>query len=257
LQTALKRYEITIVNEADGTQGRRDRLGTFDETVTIGRSGDSEVRLEHATVSHKHAIVEASSDGFTVLNLSARGSTFVSGQRLEANESAAIPLERAFVQIGQYLLEIRPVGQTQPYLDPIPIPGAASGSKTLHVFMGPRPRFQLGATALALPPKPGRFMVALALRPNRTTTRDALVDAIEDAEGWTNLDAIVFRLRARLDEFGKENPAASIEIRRTMDVAGLSSSSEPLLGRALVLTVRGQGYRLALPPGSVLLEADD
>jgi DNA-binding NtrC family response regulator len=74
-------------------------------SVVIGRGGDADVRVEHASVSRRHAIVHVAS-GVRVEDLGSSNGTFVDGRRLPPNGSA--PLRAgALLEIGAVLLAVR------------------------------------------------------------------------------------------------------------------------------------------------------
>lgn len=53
------------------------------QTVTIGRAPGSHVRVDHPTVSGRHAQVEFTSEGFVLSDLGSRNGTYVNGKRVE------------------------------------------------------------------------------------------------------------------------------------------------------------------------------
>ena len=52
-------------------------------TLTIGRSSSCDVRIDHASVSRKHAEVVRLAEGYLLRDLSSRNGTFINGQRVE------------------------------------------------------------------------------------------------------------------------------------------------------------------------------
>lgn len=74
---------------------------TFDTpSVTIGRDPDSDVFLDHPTVSRQHSLIVASPQGYSLVVLSQNGLTGVDGNKVEG--SVAIQ-NGARLQFGQFL----------------------------------------------------------------------------------------------------------------------------------------------------------
>lgn len=81
--------------------GKYYRLG--DGGVRIGRSAESDVVLEDAAVSRKHALVRRSPDGWQISDLGSANGTFVNGARLERETMLA---DGDLVEIGADVLRL-------------------------------------------------------------------------------------------------------------------------------------------------------
>lgn len=240
------RLEIEAVAAAEDPGFESAHLGVFDVPVHIGRASTCDLTLQHPTVSTEHAIVDAGGGGLSVTNVSTRGSTFVDRIAVPAGESAAVDADRAYVQIGQFLLLVQRSAATVPHPDPLPLPRTAEPSVSplltmeLDVRKG---RVSLAAVEMPLPRKPLLMLAALARSAGAPVGRDDLIDAVAPDSGWLNLDPLAHRLRRAIDAHCTLHP----EVAEALE-SELAPSSEPgSFGRRLVSTVRGVGYQLALP----------
>ena len=95
---ALPAGHALLVVQRGPSAGSRFLLDT--ETVTAGRSPDSEIFLDDVTVSRKHAEFRRTPDGFTVRDVGSLNGTYVNRDRIDA-----VLLQGGDeVQIGKYRL---------------------------------------------------------------------------------------------------------------------------------------------------------
>ena len=81
---------------------RRD----FDQPqLTIGRSDQSDIRLDGLLISNNHARISRASNGVVIEDLNSTNGTYVNGQRITGRK--ALPAEDV-VQIGPFLLRVEP-----------------------------------------------------------------------------------------------------------------------------------------------------
>lgn len=244
------RFELVLIATPEGAGAAPVRLGTFRGGATVGRSQEGDVALDDSTVSFEHAAFRSDSDHVFVRSLSERGSTFVGGNLLKFGGETEVPVLEPFVQIGNFLLEVRVLEQTVPVSNAMPLPVNWRDPLLEIRERRGRGRVLLGGDELPLPPKLFRLLLGLATTAGEPVSRDALVDVVEP-DGWVNLDPLVHRLRSALEEFVTARPATLKPLGPEHDAA----AGGPDLGKALIETVRGRGYRLTIPPELVSIHS--
>jgi pSer/pThr/pTyr-binding forkhead associated (FHA) protein len=87
-----------VVRSGGGRAGEHFPLQQ--ESVTVGRSPDSDIFLDDVTVSRRHALLKQAKDGFLIEDQGSLNGTFLNRRRIES-----APLEDGDeVQIGKYKL---------------------------------------------------------------------------------------------------------------------------------------------------------
>ncbi len=82
-------------------QGIRIREFPLEETpLTIGRAEGNDVRIDHPTVSGRHARVEATAEGFALTDLGSRNGSFVNGKKV----ARAILRPNDWISLGSHVL---------------------------------------------------------------------------------------------------------------------------------------------------------
>jgi pSer/pThr/pTyr-binding forkhead associated (FHA) protein len=71
--------------------------------VTIGRAKGNQVRIDHPTVSGRHARVESTPEGFVLMDLGSRNGTFVNGVRVPR----AVLRPNDWISVGSYILTFK------------------------------------------------------------------------------------------------------------------------------------------------------
>jgi transcriptional regulator with GAF, ATPase, and Fis domain len=79
--------------------------------LVMGRGADADVRIDHTSVSRKHAILVIE-DGMRVEDLGSSNGTWVAGRRLEPNTSAPLPAG-SLLELGSVLIVVQG-GEKQP-----------------------------------------------------------------------------------------------------------------------------------------------
>jgi VWFA-related protein len=79
-----------------------DRMEVSKPVVTIGRSSESDLTVDHNTVSRQHAVIKLEDDSFRLYDLGSTNGTFVGGQQIHEpmtlEDGAAVRFgERAFI----------------------------------------------------------------------------------------------------------------------------------------------------------------
>lgn len=244
------RFELVLIATPEGAGIDPVRLGTFRGSATVGRNHEGDVALEDPTVSFEHATFRSDAEHVFVVSLSPRGSTFVGGNPLPPGTERAVDPSEPFVQIGSFLLEVRGLERTVPVSHPMPLPTNWRRPLLEVRERRGRGRIVLGGEELPLPPKLFRLLLGLAMHTNEPVSRDALIDIIEP-DGWVNLDPLVHRLRTVLTHFAAQHPSALNPLG-----AGHAVSADGAdIGKALLTTVRGNGYRLEIPAELVHIQS--
>jgi pSer/pThr/pTyr-binding forkhead associated (FHA) protein len=75
--------------------------------LTIGRSPDNNLRLEHLGVSRNHAEIRLTDQGVVILDVGSERGTFVVGHKLPANQPYPW-LDGQKLQIGNCILTFQP-----------------------------------------------------------------------------------------------------------------------------------------------------
>jgi pSer/pThr/pTyr-binding forkhead associated (FHA) protein len=85
------------LDQVEGTAGRRMH-DIKDETVTVGRSPESDIFLDDVTVSRKHAEIERGERGYRIRDVGSLNGTYVNRVRVDA-----VDLRNGDeIQVGKY-----------------------------------------------------------------------------------------------------------------------------------------------------------
>jgi pSer/pThr/pTyr-binding forkhead associated (FHA) protein len=85
------------LDQVEGTAGRRMH-DIRDETVTVGRSPESDIFLDDVTVSRKHAEIERGERGYRIRDVGSLNGTYVNRVRVDA-----VDLRNGDeIQVGKY-----------------------------------------------------------------------------------------------------------------------------------------------------------
>ena len=71
--------------------------------ITIGRAEGNHVRIDHPTVSGRHAQVEFTPEGFVLTDLGSRNGTFVNGRQVPR----AVLRPNDWISLGNYMLTFK------------------------------------------------------------------------------------------------------------------------------------------------------
>src|SRR5436189_6055166 len=105
---------MSVVKQTTFTITREDRSVEPKTIVTqglkIGRSPESDIWLNHPTVSRLHAGISEIEGYFYLLNLSASSATALNNRLIPFNEAAALTAGDE-LQIGPYFLKVEETGE--------------------------------------------------------------------------------------------------------------------------------------------------
>lgn len=236
--------------------GRLHEGELFDlpEGAVIGRDPGVEVRLDHPSVSRRHARITA----LRIENLSASSGLFVDGARLGPGEACALA-EGSHLQIGAVLLGVLGPAETEPFCSPIPLERAPLDDAAAPIFVitrdGDACVVQFAGRYLDLQAAAARAFAALSASPSQVVH----VWDIQEAVGTTGavaplVTAIRRAVRSLLDDGALDEALLRGLIARSGSgdrLASLESLDRDALLRRLVLSRRGHGYVLCLPPDAV------
>jgi class 3 adenylate cyclase len=206
---------ILLVQSPDGER-REIALGA--EPLSVGRDPAAGVFLDDSYVSRRHARVEPSVGGYTIVDEGSRNGTFLNGMRIDTPRPLASGDE---ITVGSYMLVF--VDPSQPAFDAtmafaidrtMPVPAAAAASllaplrcdaATREVFVRSR------RVDLALSSQEFDLLRLLTSRYGQVRTRDELGDGIwgKGNYEYNMLHRLVHRLKTKLDV---EAPGALISV---------------------------------------------
>lgn len=171
----------------------------FSSCVIIGRSTDCDVRIPHKTVSRRHVDLRTNGKQFIVTNLSSRGTTLVDHESLGPEEVETKEFAEFFLQVGAFLLAVKPAPMTEPFSKHL----IAPSSVVLDISGARRVPVKLGGHPVNLGPIPGHVLCALASRPGEIVTFDDLLEAVGDGYGeygGGNINQIISYIRSGFKE---------------------------------------------------------
>lgn len=230
----------------------------------LGRDPEADFRIQDPTISKQHARVETGEGVTSLVNLSAKGSTFVDGKRLEPGESVPLDRARTWIQLGRVLLRVYDEPPTLPVEEPMAIP-TATGAGRLPLLRVQRsgPMIQLWCRGhrVQLFPQAARVLARLAEEPTETVEAHLLMEAADpdspDKFGGTSLSQLITYVRNMFDEALDAGWVPEEDLTRMVgSVRGgdLPPDDRRELLRALIENVRGVGYRFNVPLDSVQFE---
>jgi predicted component of type VI protein secretion system len=163
------------------------RLPLPGRVVVLGRSLDADVPVPHDSVSRRHALLEATPDGFVISDLGSHNGTFVGEKRLAVGERIPVPLGGIF-RLGQVAIILaqdepldalgeplrlapEPAPASAAETDPVPAGATATGAdRPARAARGRRRRKRRDVTASQkAPPPPSAQRRAANLRKRRRT----------------------------------------------------------------------------------------
>ncbi|AKT36085.1 FHA domain-containing protein [Chondromyces crocatus] len=235
--------------------GGRVRTGdTLDvpEGAVLGRDPGVDIRLDHPSISRRHARFLGSP--LRIENLSVSSGLFVDSVPVTRGVRALLN-DGSWVQIGAILFAIvRPAAS--------PLDGAATeGTDATPIFMilrdGDSCAVQFDGRHLDLPAAAARAFAMLALAPTQVVAAAALQDAVGGGE---TAPALITAIREAVRALLEEGSLDEERLRSLIARSGSSYRLSPLGGldrdallQRLVRLRKGQGYTLCLPRDAVCL----
>ncbi|WP_170228761.1 FHA domain-containing protein [Polyangium fumosum] len=245
--------------------GRLHEGELFDlpEGAVIGRDPGVEVRLDHPSVSRRHARITAAprpspEPPLRIENLSSSSGLFVDGARLGPGDACALA-EGSRLQIGAVLLEVLGPAETEPFCSPIPLDDAPLDGAAAPVFVitrdGDACGVQFAGRYLDLQAAAARAFAALAASPSQVVHVWDIQEAVGTAGVVAPLVTAIRRaVKSLLDDGALDEALLRGLIAQSGSgdrLASLESLDRDALLRRLVLSRRGHGYVLCLPPDAV------
>lgn len=265
---------LRVLHVADSSLPTGETFVVGEDTL-LGRAPDTTVRLDHASISRHHLRwrVVTHPDTIELLNLSRHSAVFVDGASLAPGGTwrGAAP---ARLQLGAILFEVTGIAATEPYAHRIePAPGREAAVEPAPEHPAIDPIFEIlqdgDATAVRcrgrfvdLPPAACRLFARLARQSSAVVHRWDLQDAVGPGGNLAQLTTLIRRGVRDLVEAGVIDPGELREMIRAASGSGrvedLDSLDLETLLRRLVLSRRGHGYVLCIPPARLrFVEADD
>ncbi|MCA9568100.1 MAG: FHA domain-containing protein [Myxococcales bacterium] len=203
----------------------------------VGRSTEAEICLPGSTVSRQHARLVREGTTWSLEPLTRTNSVFVDGAAVAG--ATPVPTGASF-QLGGVVCVLVEDAGTTPVLQRLDEPVLIevhddAGGCTAHA----------GGALLPLAPLEARLLGELVEAAGRPVHRWDLLEALGAS---TNLDKAVSKLRAGL-RTALEDGVLSLEA--VARAVGASADDPEVLVRELIVTRRGHGYLLALPPHQV------
>lgn len=225
----------------------------------LGRGLDASVCIGHASISRHHLrwlVPEASSDRVELINLSRHSAVFVDGASLAPASTWRGP-SPGRIQLGAVLFSVTAVAATEPYADRIEPASPASLSDPLFEVVrdGDACAIRCRGRFVDLPPAACRLFDCLARQSTRVVHR---WDIQETVGPGGNLPQLVTFLRQGIRSLIESEVIGLDELRDAIQVSSGAGRAESLdalgtdaLLRRLVLSRRGHGYVLCLPPDRI------
>nr|WP_240807296.1 FHA domain-containing protein [Polyangium spumosum] len=242
---------------------REGEVVDLPEGGVIGREPGVEIRLDHPSVSRRHARITAGPRGalvppLRIENLSTSSGLFLDGAPLEPGGARGFG-EGSRLQIGAVLLEVLGPAETEPFCSPIPLEGAPGEAAASPAFVitrdGDACVVQFAGRYLDLQAAAARAFAALAASPSQVVHVWDIQEAVGSAGVVAPLvTAIRHAVRRLLDDGALDEALLRGLIARSGSgerLASLESLDRDALLRRLVLSRRGHGYVLCLPPDAV------
>jgi pSer/pThr/pTyr-binding forkhead associated (FHA) protein len=187
------------------------------KTMTIGRSGDCDIVLPERQISRYHVRIELEAKGYVLRDLGSKNGTYVNGEKI--SEQAWSLHDGDEIVLANVVHFGFIAGEATLPLD------EGSLSRGMLVINTATKNVQVGRKVLDPPLSPAQFSLLSLLMEHRkrVVSREEVIDVVwPDAEGGVTdqaVDALVYRLRERLEELGT--------------------------GENYVETIRGYGFRFA------------
>jgi hypothetical protein len=255
---------LRVLHVADTTLPTGTTFVLTDEAL-LGRSPDASIRVDHASVSRHHLRwCTLGDDTIELTNLSRSSAVFLDGSPLSPGQTQRGPAP-ARLQLGAVLFEIEPLAATEPYAQRLdPSPGDAAPHEALFEVIQDGDAFAIRCRGrfVDLPPTACRLFARLARQSSIVVHHWDLQDAVGPGGNLAQLSTLVRRGLRDLIDAGVVEPAELRELIRASSGSGrmedLDDNDTDALLRRLILSRRGHGYVLCMPPGSIrFLGADD
>jgi pSer/pThr/pTyr-binding forkhead associated (FHA) protein len=193
------------------------RWPVLQKTMIIGRSSDCDIVLPERQISRFHVRIELETDGYVLRDLGSKNGTSVNGDKI--TEQAWLLHDGDEIVLANVVHFAFISGEATLPLD------EASLSRGLLVINTATKNVQVGRKVLDPPLSPAQFTLLSLLmeQKDRVVSREEVIAKVwPDAVGGVTdqaVDALVYRLRERLEELGT--------------------------GENYVETIRGHGFRFA------------
>ena len=239
--------------------------------VLIGRSTEVDFQLNDMSVSREHLLLKTTEEGFSVQNLTRRGSTFVNTALLEGEQTREIKGESAWLQVGQILLKVTTLKETvrisQAMSLPMPLLEEITEGPFIRIQLDPILRIWVGGELVSLFPSAARALTRLCRTPGEAVFQEVLLEAISPdfhlRAGGVNLPQNITYIRDLFEKLMDEDQVSEDVLRALIKASGpkgaqTASDDKDRRGllRALVSNVRGVGYRLNLPESCIVFEGE-
>ena len=234
--------------------------GPYVSTVVVGRSPSADFQLSDKTVSSRHVQVGLTGEGFEVVNLSERGTTFVGGEALEPGDRIVAAPDEVWLQLGGVLVRAWREAETQPVGEAMSIPVAGGDGDDVQPLLtfrivGSHCEVRCRGTAVHLYPTSARLLAHLCRNPGGVATHSELDEAADPEnfprQGGATVPQMVTFARTMFSEAIEAGIVGVDELRGVLVEAGVDEDLEGLdrreLLRLLIENIRGVGYRVRIP----------
>jgi len=259
----MQHFIVRVERAPEGGEVRQGEIFELaSEQVSVGRSPSAQLSLSDPSISSHHLTLEFGEHHFTIRNVSKRGSTWVDRRALEPGEEVEVE-EVAWIQPGRVLLHVSIAESTMPVetLYSLPLQPASDVVSEAEVFLevdvGLHPTVRIRGREQSLFPMALRVLWRLGESAGEVVSHDDLQDAISPtaSAGGMNLPQNITYLRDMFEEAIGYGELSEDELREELaeclGPARVQDMGQRELLRALVQSVRGQGYRLNLTPEQV------
>lgn len=268
--------EVVRVRGEPGRVVVGQRLTTEGASISLGRAADASVRLDDATVSRRHAELTLGPSGICARVLTERGSTFVSGEVVEAGNAVESKGDILQIQLGRILLrvDVSRSPTTVSYseaLGPLDTVSLLQGGRGTRGAKGAsEPPFfsfrwdcgtchlQCCGVSVETYPAAARVLAAIAGGRGNAVSHADIQEAVGET---TNIDQQVSYLRRDLRTWVEQGIVSIEALRRrvaehapTLDADVIESMDLRDLVRRFLSSRRGYGYQISLGASDVTFD---
>lgn len=266
-QTRLTHPELLLrlLHSPDGSRLAPPMLVAVRPGDQCGRNADANVFLDDTSVSRTHARFHREEPRWLVENCSANNGLFVDALPVPPGTRAELPAHACHLQIGGLLFECTPSEGTTPYLEPIlerpsSAPDAAREPLVRVRRDGDAATLYVAGRLVPIKPLAALVLFVLAEQPGTVVHEWDILDRLRREAHVSQAISEIRRVFRRLLDDGVLDAHV---VRGWVEEASAGLGPETLesldpaaLLRRLVLSRRGHGYALMVPPGCFIAEED-
>jgi len=252
-------FVLAIRAAPTGSQLAVGRAFVVASEAVVGRGVEADIRLDDITVSRRHVRFYRVSGELHMEILAHRNGTFLDGASISHGSNAKISHDAHVLQLGGALLDLYPMANTEPVLDPLTLRTNASPNASAPFLEisadGDQCTVRCRGRFLDVHAGAAKALKALCETPGTIVHEWDIQDAVG---GSCNVQQLVSTIRKAFRLLIETGHLSDDElrcfIRRVSSgerVAQLDTLDTASLLRRFVLSRRGHGYLICLEPSDV------